>query len=281
MDTSADGELDRSLLTAEEEVSLALRIEAGVLAAAALEQGYPSPGATVAELTQLAAEGEVARRRFTEANLGLVGMVARQFATRSGVNHADVFQEACLGLLVAVTRFDFRRGFRFATYALYWIRAYAGAATARMLGDLNLPTSRATQLRALRGVEAALEQSLGRTASPRDVAAAVGRSESWVSDVLAHAVPVSLTELEPDERPWAPARLELGPDLSASVLLGELTGTQREVLELRLGFATGEPLSYAAVADRLELGVSRVRRVEQTALERLRAVCPYDAAWAS
>ena len=146
----------------------------------------------------------MARRRFAEADLGLVGMVARQFATRSGVNQADVFQEACLGLLVAVTRFDFR-GFRFATYALYWIRAYAGAATARMLGDLNLPTSRATQLRALRGMEAALEQSLGRAPSARDIAGAVGRSEAWVAEVLAHAVPTSLTELESDERIWHPA----------------------------------------------------------------------------
>ena len=228
MESWGDGELDRSLLTAEEEVSLALRIEAGVLAASALEQDYPPPGATAAELTQLAAEGEMARRRFTEANLGLVGMVARQFATRSGVNQADVFQEACLGLLVAVTRFDFRRGFRFATYALYWIRAYAGAATARMLGDLNLPTSRATQLRALRGMEAALEQSLGRAASARDIAAAVGRSEAWVADVLAHAVPTSLTELESDERIWAPARLEAEPDLSASESAGRAhrTGTR-------------------------------------------------------
>ena len=85
--------------------------------------------------------------RFTEANLGLVHMVTRHFASRSGVNEADVFQEACLGLMVAIARFDHRRGFRFATYALFWIRAYAGTATAGMLGDLNLPTSRATQLR--------------------------------------------------------------------------------------------------------------------------------------
>jgi RNA polymerase sigma factor (sigma-70 family) len=293
MGTFADGEPDRSLLTPQEERDLALRIEAGVLAAAALASGHRPGDATAEELGQLVVEGEAARTRFTEANLGLVGMVSRQVAARSGVNQAELFQEAAVGLLVAVTRFDCRRGLRFATYALFWIRSYARAAAARVLGDLNLPTSRALELRAVRGAEAALQQSLGRTVSPEDVALVIGRTGSWVRELLAHAAPVSLTGFESEseieheqsaehgieapERAWSTAGA--GPSAAVPALLQELSGVQRSVLELRLGLVTGEPLSYAAVAVRLRLGVSRVRRVERAALERLRAVCPYDAAW--
>ena len=279
------------LLTATEEHELSLTIEAGVLAQEVLAGDRSLPTATGDELQQLVAEGEQARIRFTEANIGLAKMVARQFAVRSGVSEADVFQEACLGLLLAVRRYDCRRGFRFATYALFWIRAHAGDAAARALGDLNLPTSRATQLRALRGVETELTQTLGRSATARDVAAAVERSEDWVAEVLAHRAPRSLSQLEPDlvdtvahgvstRQPGAVAgHDELGGagGTDAAALLRQLSGTARQVLELRLGFTTGEPLGYAAVGRRLQLPVGRVRRLEQTALERLRDICPYDA----
>lgn len=267
-----------ALLTAEQERQLAAEIEAGLFAGEALRSGSRPDGATVAELQQLVTEGQSAQRRFTEANLRLVRMVSHQFAARSGANEADVFQEGCLGLLTAVMRFDHRRGLRFATYALFWIRAYAGSAAARMLGDLNLPTSRATQLRAVRGVEAALTQTLGRAATTRDIAVAVGRSELWTADLLAHLPPTSLSAVETDAQAWAVTD-DPGPSNEPSVLLHRLRTLDRQVLELRLGFVTGGPLSYAEVAGRLGIAVSRVRRIEQAALEELRLLCPYDAAW--
>ncbi len=265
------------MLSPEEERELAHRIEVGVLASAAVHSDSLPIRATLDELHELAADGEAARARFVEANLGLVHMVSRQLAGRSGVNESDIFQEACLGLMVAVGRYDHRRGFRFATYALFWIRAYAGAAAAGMLGELNLPTSRATQLRSVRGIEAALSQTLGRVATAGDVAAAIGRSEAWVADLLAHVPPTSLTALDPDGATWAEAR-EPRPVDEIGGLLQELGALERSVLELRLGFVTGEPMSYAAVADRLHLGLSRTRRIERAALDRLREVCPFDAA---
>lgn len=269
-----------SLLTPADEHDLALTIEAGVLAREVLEKAAATDvEATEAELGQLVKEGEAARLRFVEANLGLAKMVSRQLAMRSGVAEVDVFQEACLGLLLAVRRFDCRRGFRFATYSLFWIRARAGAATAGMLGDLNLPTSRATQLRAVRGVEAELTQTLKREATARDVAVAVGRPERWVADLLAHLPPRSLSRLEPEVvDATVEAQGSARTDLSeAGALLNHLGGVARQVIELRLGFATGEPLGYAAVASRLRLPVGRVRRLEESALDRLRDVCPYDA----
>lgn len=278
MHNAVGDESGPSLLSAEEERRLAAEIEAGLFAGEALRIGVLPSGATVAELQQLVTEGQAAQCHFAEANLRLVRMVSHQFAARSGANEADVFQEGCLGLLTAVMRFDHRRGLRFATYALFWIRAYASSATARMLGDLNLPTSRAAQLRAVRGVEAALTQTLGRAATTRDIALAVGRSELWTADLLAHLPPTSLSAVETDAQAWAVTD-DPGQSSEPSALLHRLRTLDRQVLELRLGFVTGEPLSYADVAGRLQIAVSRVRRVEQAALEELRLLCPYDAAW--
>ena len=187
---------DTTLLTPAEVVSLQRQIEAGVLARAAREAGRTVGDATVAELALLELQGEESRQRFICANLRLVGMVCQQFAGRGGVSQADLFQEGCVGLIVAVERFDYARGYRFSTYALFWIRAYVGAATARQFGAMNLPTSRAERLRAARGVEAELAQSLGRNPTLAEVAAALGRTQSWTADLLAHQRPSSIDELD-------------------------------------------------------------------------------------
>jgi RNA polymerase primary sigma factor/RNA polymerase nonessential primary-like sigma factor len=270
------------LLTAAEEQRLALAIEAGVLAQEVLDGRVASSGpagswagsdaASIEELRALVCAGEAARRRFVEANLGLARMVTRQLAARSAGSSADVYQEACLGLLVAVRRFDCRRGFRFATYALFWIRAYAVAATAATAADSTLSAGRAAQLRMLRGVQSQLTQSLGRAATANEVAATVGRPRRYVADLLAHRASASLTGVEAAVPDPVPA----GDGATAVQLLGRLSGLRRQVLELRLGFATGRPVGYAAIGRQLELTVGRVRRLEQAALDELRDVCPYD-----
>ena len=154
---------DQALLSPAEVVSLQRAIEAGVLARAAYASGEHPLGASDQELVMLAELGEAARQRFIRANLRLVAMVARQMAIRSNLSQADLYQEGCVGLITAVERFDHARGYRFSTYALFWIRAYVAGSAARQLGALNLPTSRAEQLRAARGVEAELAQRFGRT----------------------------------------------------------------------------------------------------------------------
>ena len=187
MDTTAP--LAGPLLTPAEEVELALDIEAGLLAADALAHGRRPHEATDEELRWLVEAGQRARRRYVEANLRLVSMVARQAGVRAGLTEADLFQEGCLGLMIAVDRYDCRRGCRFATYALLWIRAFTGAASARLLGTLNLPTSRASQLRHARGIEAVLAQELGRQPTAGEVAEALGRSADWTSRLLTHEPP--------------------------------------------------------------------------------------------
>lgn len=268
------------LLSADQVTLLAGQIEAGVLAREARLTGRAG-GATEEELRTLEELGRQAWGRFVRANLRLVAMVASQAAARSRLPEADLFQEGCLGLMVALQRFDHRRGYTFATYALFWIRSYVGASSARQLGALNLPTSRAEQLRAARGVQAELAQQLGRVPTTGEVAAALGRGERWTATLLAHQAPTSLDGLLAVDGPQVvdagAATVEVadqvaGPDVG--VLLDELPGAERQVLRLRLGFTDAGPCSLAETARRQGTTVARVRRLEERGLDRLRVLCP-------
>jgi RNA polymerase primary sigma factor len=270
-----------SPLTHAEVVELHCAIEAGLLARDARASGRGFADATDQELRFLENQGTFARQRFIQANLGLVGMVSRQFAARCQLPDAELFQEGCVGLITAVERFDHARGYRFSTYALFWIRAFVGAATAKHLGAMNLPTSRAEQLRAAHGLEAELTQSLGRAPTLREMADALGRSEDWTSGLLSHQRPRSLELVEGTtlERLQAQDELEavLAEPLPVRELLLRLDDLERRVLELRLGFADGEPKSFAQTARSLDISVTRVRRIEARALEKLRGFCPQQA----
>jgi RNA polymerase primary sigma factor/RNA polymerase nonessential primary-like sigma factor len=272
----------RSRLTRAEVVELQRAIEAGLLARDVRTSGAGFADATEQELRVLEDQGERARQRFIRANLGLVGMVSRQYAARSRLPDADLFQEGCVGLITAVERFDHARGHEFSTYALFWIRAFVGAATANLLGAMNLPTSRAEQLRAAHGLEAELTQSLGRTPRLRELADALGRSEDWTAGLISHQRPRSLELVDGAalERLYARDELEAALTEPAQVreLLLRLDDLDRRVLELRLGFADGEVRTYADAARLLGISVTRVRRIEARALDTLRGFCPQQAA---
>jgi RNA polymerase sigma factor (sigma-70 family) len=269
------------LLTPTDVMELQRAIEAGLLARDARLSGVGFADATDQELTVLEDEGALARQRFIKANLGLVGMISRQQAARSQLPETELFQEGCVGLITAVERFDYARGHQFSTYALFWIRAFVSAATAKLLGAMNLPTSRAEQLRAAHGLEAELTQSLGRSPTLNELAAALGRSENWTAGLLSHQRPRSLELVEGATLERLQARDELDVALAEPLetreLLFRLDELDRRVLELRLGFADGETKTYADTARILDISVTRARRIEARALEKLRAFCPHQA----
>lgn len=278
--------LPQVALTAEEEVSLARQIEAGVIAAAVRRrQAFTGVRvlASETELIMIEQIGARAVRRFVEQNLRLVAMVSRKEAIRSRMSDADLFQEGCLGLLEAVRRFDHRRELRFATYALHWIRAYIGASTANRAGEVNLPASSAERIRGIRGVQSDLAQQLGRHASVAEIAAAVDRPAEWVARVLdfqpthylAHE---QLTELDLID-PEASQALDrvLDGRVPGRELLAGLVTLQRRVIELRFGFADGVQHTYLETSHLLGVSLSTVRRTEARALERLREICPQQA----
>jgi RNA polymerase sigma factor (sigma-70 family) len=267
-------------LTAAEERELAIRMEAGAIARELRPTGTGFGDASEAELITLEREGELARTRFVAANLPLVAMVLGEFGARGTALEPDLFQEGCVALALAVMRFDHARGIRFATYALSWIRAYVGAAAAGQLGAMNLPVSRAAQLRSARHVETRLTQTLGRVPTMAELAAALGRDVAWTSQLMSYQRPQSLTALTPDtigisaERE---AQRELTSSGLTAELLCQLADLDRRVLEYRHGFVDGEPHSYAETARLLQISVSRVRRMEQRGLDRLRTICPQGA----
>ena len=262
---------------AAEVATWARAVEVGVLARAALDDpGVPWPDD---ELLALAALGAAAQREFVGANLGLVGAVVARYGGAGA--HPDLFQEGCLGLIAAVERFDHRRGVRFSTFATYGIRAAVGAAATRFTTAVSMPASRSEQLRAARGVEAALVQELGRQPGVTEVAEALGRDVGWTARLLDQRTPRSLDALDDETLHRLSSRAtgtadDQEPTGWSRTLLASLDGFDRSVVELRMGFGGGEPASLSGVARRLGVPVGRVRRAEARALELLRSRCPRE-----
>jgi RNA polymerase sigma factor (sigma-70 family) len=270
-----------AVLSREEERDLARLMEAGVLARELRLGGSEVSHAEAADLLLIEEEGDRARLRFMSANLPLVSLVVRELAPRRMFREPDLFQEGCVGLAVAVLRFDYTRDIRFATYALYWIRAYVGAATARQLGAMNLPISRAEQYRMARRCEAELTQALGRLPTTGELARALGKDEGWTSQLISYQRPQSLNALDPDLVTDSTEQLagvnSFQREALGAELLRRLDDLDRQLLEYRLGFTDGEPHTYAETARALQMSATHVRRREHRALEQLRRICPQSA----
>lgn len=274
-------EFSDELLTSADEIELAKAIEAGVLAGAARRSGGFAD-ATEQELTMLEQLGGQAARRFAVTNLRLVAMVSHRDAVRGRLPEDEVFQEGCLGLLEAIRRFDHRRGWKFATYALYWIRAYTHALTATRAGEVNLPVSRAARARRLHGTEAELSQRLGREASAAELAAVVGMPSAWVTEMLGYRSAWSLEEALDevdviDDAAEHDFETVLRAQIPGHEVLARLDALQRQVIEVRYGFADGEAHTVSDTARILGLSVSKARRTEERALSALRGVYPQQA----
>jgi RNA polymerase sigma factor (sigma-70 family) len=276
---------EERLLTKDEEQALAQTIEAGVRAAEALEESGPLLSAEGrAALDEMVAAGERARQRFVRANLRLVVSIARQW-TRSGIPILDLIQEGNLGLMRAVERFDYRKGFRFSTYATWWIRQAIRRAVANTGRLVRLPVHTGEALARVLRDQHRLEERRGDDASDlKALAASTGLPARQVSMLLRLAPdPASISEpvgedavdlgaLIADTTAVAPDDAALAAALPEEVarLLACLDTRDRSVVSLRFGLGGDEPWSLDAIGRALGLSREGVRQSQARALRALR-----------
>ncbi|AWT46862.1 MULTISPECIES: sigma-70 family RNA polymerase sigma factor [Streptomyces] len=271
------------LLDAAGEVRLAQRIEAGVRALEELEQTAPAEGRR-RDLEAAVRDGQAAKDHMVRANLRLVVAMAKRHAHR-GLPLLDVIQEGNLGLIRAVEKFDHTRGFKFSTYATWWIRQAIERGIATHARTVRLPTHVVEQLHKLGKVERRLHLALGREPTVEEVAAEGGLAEDKVvflrrvgRDALSLDMPVDDTgetvvgDLIPDtEVLQAPEVAEfqaLARELREAV--GTLAPRDAMILSLRYGLHDGHTRTLQEVARHVGLTRERVRQLEKQALARLR-----------
>ncbi len=280
------------LLDAATEVDLAQRIEAGLLARHLLDQlGHrramklreARKVATSLELDRLAADGESAKRTFIRANLRLVVSLARRYS-RASMPLLDLIQEGNVGLVRAVEKFDYARGYKFSTYATWWIRQSIGRAIAEQSRTVRLPVHQVEKLSRLSRTRRDLSASFGRDATDAEVAAEMGVDVGTVQDLdRISRTPASLDALVGedggatlgdlvDASDATPEELVVEADSRGELigLVDRLTDREAEVIRCRYGLVPGPKQTYEEISGRLGVSRERVRQIEREALERLR-----------
>jgi RNA polymerase primary sigma factor len=271
------------LLTAEDEVELAKAIEAGLFADEKLAGGQPCRGARQAELSLLAAEGLRAKQRLIEANLRLVVSIAKRYIGR-GLSFLDLIQEGNLGLIRAVEKFDYTKGYKFSTYATWWIRQAITRAIADQARTIRIPVHMVETINKMARVQRQLHQDLGREATPGEIGAEMGLSASRVAEIQRIAQePVSL------QAPIGEEDSDLGDfieDTDAVVpmeaaafimlqdqleqILDSLSGREQKIIQLRFGLTDGHPRTLEEVGREFGVTRERIRQIESKTLAKLR-----------
>ncbi|MFG2248286.1 sigma-70 family RNA polymerase sigma factor [Spirillospora sp. NPDC048823] len=269
------------LLTADEEVEMARRIEAGVYARHLLDGEETRAGR--ADLEAIARDGTLAKDHMIRANLRLVVAAARKFPHR-GLSFLDLVQEGNIGLIHAVEKFDYARGYKFSTYAMWWIRQAIGRGLAEKARIVRLPAHVVEDLSKLARIERGLELAGTEPTDERVAAEAgesvekivalrrVGRDAISLDTVVGEDEDTRVGDLIADTSAIAAPDLVEFQQLAVEVrsMVDRLPPREAMILTLRYGLGDGRPHTLQDIADRIGLTRERVRQLEKQALAQLR-----------
>ncbi|UZJ31509.1 RNA polymerase sigma factor [Streptomyces endophytica] len=272
------------LLTAAEEVELARRVEAGLFAEEKLTNTPDLSSQLAYDLDQLVVLGRMAKRRLIEANLRLVVSVAKRYVGR-GLTMLDLVQEGNLGLIRAVEKFDYARGYKFSTYATWWIRQAMSRALADQARTIRVPVHVVELINRVVRVQRRMLQERGYEPTPEEVAAHLDLTGERVSEVLRLAQePVSLHAPVGEEEDVALGDLIEDGDAASPVesaaflllrehldaVLSTLGERERKVVQLRYGLADGRPRTLEEIGRIFGVTRERIRQIESKTLNKLR-----------
>ncbi|WP_149827619.1 RNA polymerase sigma factor [Streptomyces tailanensis] len=272
------------LLTAAEEVELARRVEAGLFAEAKLGNATDLDTQLALDLDKLVVMGRMAKRRLIEANLRLVVSVAKRYVGR-GLTMLDLVQEGNLGLIRAVEKFDYARGYKFSTYATWWIRQAMSRALADQARTIRVPVHVVELINRVVRVQRRMLQERGYEPTPEEVAAHLDLLPERVSEVLRLAQePVSLHAPVGEEDDVALGDLIEDGDATSPVesaaflllrehleaVLSTLGERERKVVQLRYGLADGRPRTLEEIGRIFGVTRERIRQIESKTLNKLR-----------
>ncbi|NUS74382.1 MAG: sigma-70 family RNA polymerase sigma factor [Corynebacteriales bacterium] len=274
------------LLDAEKEVDLAKAIEAGLYAEHLLATGTPPKGVSEFELHSVAKAGRRAKETFIVANLRLVVSIARRYS-RSSMPMLDLIQEGNAGLVRAVEKFDYRKGFKFSTYATWWVRQAISRAIAQQARVVRLPVHLVEEINRLRSIRRELLRELGRDPDDTEVADALGVEVARVIELTNYSrehisldTPVgedeetSLVDLVADIDEPSPEDLVVAGAERAQLetLVTRLGDRSERILRERYGLDDGRQRSLTEIAGELGISRERVRQLESAALTQLRTM---------
>ncbi|MEV4187516.1 RNA polymerase sigma factor [Streptosporangium canum] len=274
----------RTLLTAAQEVELAKRIEAGLYAESKLEAEPGLSAAVRDDLEWVAEDGRRAKDHMLEANLRLVVSVAKKYTDR-GMALLDVVQEGNLGLIRAVEKFDYTKGYKFSTYAMWWIRQAIQRGFADSARTIRLPVHVLEMLSKLSRVERDMHQRLGREPTPEELAVELDKTPDQIEELLRTSrQPISLNatigedgettigdlieDVDSPEASEVVDRQLLGEQLRG--VLGNLSPREAKIMALRFGLVDGKPHTLDEIGKHLGLTRERIRQLEKESLSKLR-----------